>query len=268
MIQSIYDIKKYIEEAQLVLIGIGQELSARNLIPIGDDTVVSYFDQRGNHYRALLENKKEHEEIINIYYNYYLLEEGYTHIYDILEQMLQGKDYFIVTSNADTLIERSVFLKEHISAPCGDIRLLQCSERCSNLLVDSKDILKRQIEEFESNAYIKPELCPSCKKPLITNIRDRETKQVYVEEGYLKQWNKYTKWIQGTLNKKLLVLELGEGFEQPELFRWPFEKIVYINDKAKLIRVHKSLSQIQEELKEKAIAVPIHSKEFLNTKDV
>ena len=28
-----------------------------------------------------------------------------------------------------------------------------------------------------------------------------------------KQWDLYNKWLSGTLNKKLIIIELGEGFD-------------------------------------------------------
>ena len=46
-----------------------------------------------------------------------------------------------------------------------------------------------------------------------------------------KQWDLYNKWLSGTLAKKLLVVELGEGFNNPNLIKWPFERIVMINEK-------------------------------------
>ena len=98
---------------------------------------------------------------------------------------------------------------------------------------------------------------------MIFNVRTEDTKAIYVEGAYLTSWANYTKWLQGTLNKKLFILELGEGFENPGLFRWPFEKMAFYNKKAAFVRVHKSLYQIGAELKGKGTAVPMDSKEFL-----
>lgn len=76
-------------------------------------------------------------------------------------------------------------------------------------------------------------------------------------------WDRYMKWISYTLNHKLLVLELGEGFLNPAVMRWPFERMVMINQKAELIRVGEKFSQIPEEIKEKGIAVPLSSLKFV-----
>ena len=64
------------------------------------------------------------------------------------------------------------------------------------------------------------------------------TDEEYDESMYLPQWEVYTKWLQNTLNHKLCILELGVGFAYPSVIRFPFEKIAYFNQKARLVRVH------------------------------
>ena len=53
----------------------------------------------------------------------------------------------------------------------------------------------------------------------------------YDESGYLDQWGHYRKWLQGTLNRRLFVLELGVGMRFPSVVRWPFEKVAFFNQK-------------------------------------
>ena len=73
----------------------------------------------------------------------------------------------------------------------------------------------------------------------------------YVEEEYLEQWEKYMKWLQGTVNRKLCVLELGVGMLYPTVIRWPFEKVVYFNQKSNIFRIHSKLYQLTEEIKDR-----------------
>lgn len=77
-----------------------------------------------------------------------------------------------------------------------------------------------------------------------------------------EQWNLYTEWLSRTLNRKLVILELGEGFKHPSVIRWPFEKTAAINNKACMYRVHKTFYQIPDEMKEKGTAVKSDSVEF------
>ena len=69
-------------------------------------------------------------------------------------------------------------------------------------------------------------------------------------------------WLSRTLNRKLMILELGEGFLQPTINRWPFERTVMINQKSCMYRVHKTFYQIADEIKERAFAVKADSVEF------
>lgn len=78
-----------------------------------------------------------------------------------------------------------------------------------------------------------------------------------------EEWDGYMKWLAGTLNRKTVLLELGENFLHPTIIRWPFEKTALINKKAHLYRVHKKFYQITDELKEKATAVQEDSVLFM-----
>lgn len=78
-----------------------------------------------------------------------------------------------------------------------------------------------------------------------------------------KAWERYMKWVSYTLNHKLLILELGEGFLNPAVMRWPFERMVMVNQKAELVRVGEVFAQIPEEIKEKGRSLPISAISFI-----
>lgn len=162
--------------------------------------------------------------------------------YESLYQLIQDKDYFIVTTNTDGAIYDFGFNKHRIVAPCGNENWRQCSKACT------KDIWEA--------GELPEDICPHCGAPLTGNTIEAET---YIEEGYLPQWQLYTSWLTTTLNRKLLVLELGEGFRVPTVIRWPFEKTVFFNQKSHFIRVHETLSQISEEIKDRAKGISEHS---------
>lgn len=82
---------------------------------------------------------------------------------------------------------------------------------------------------------------------------DGEAKGAAVHSSH---WETYMKWLQGTLHKKLFVLELGVGLKYPNIIRFPFEKTVYFNQKAELVRVHDTLFQLPAELNGRGISVP------------
>ena len=74
-------------------------------------------------------------------------------------------------------------------------------------------------------------------------------------ENLEKDWEYYTLWLQGTLNKVLILVELEVGLKYPNVVRWPFEKIAYFNMKSTLIRIHKILAQVPQELQGKANSI-------------
>lgn len=132
--------------------------------------------------------------------------------WESLYRWIKEKDYFIVTTNTDGAIYDSSLDKERITAPCGNINWLQCQTACT------KDIWELKEEPDR--------ICSHFGAPLVANTVEAES---YIEEGYLPSWNAYTRWLSGTLNRKLVVLELGEGFQTPTVIRWPFEKTVFFN---------------------------------------
>ena len=70
-----------------------------------------------------------------------------------------------------------------------------------------------------------------------------------------ESWDKYLHWLSFTLNQKLCVLELGVGFAHPNLIRFPFEKTVYFNKKARYIRVSGKFPQLSAEIADRGEAV-------------
>ena len=158
--------------------------------------------------------------------------------YEALYDLIKEKDYYIVTTLTDGAVYEMPFDKNRIVAPCGNIHWRQCSKACT------KDIW----EESE----VPDDVCPHCKAPLTGNTIKAET---YIEEGYLLRWKDYMKWQTGTINRSLVILELGEGFATPTVMRWPFEKIIYFNRKSRLYRINESFYQLPKEAEERGVSV-------------
>lgn len=169
-------------------------------------------------------------------------------LYEKLGQLIKDKDYFIVTTLTNGELLKSGLDPERMVAPCGNVTWRQCSKSCT------KDIWEP--------GEIADDICPHCGEPLTGNTIQAEE---YIEEGYLPQWNAYTRWLAGTLNKKLLILELGVGFQTPTVIRWPFEKTVSVNNKAFMYRIHGSFAQLSEGIRKKAESVSVNSVNFLRS---
>ena len=203
------EVREKIKEAQKVLIGIGKEWALRD-------------DEKDIRFRHLSDPAQS----------------DLMAAYEELYQLIQDKDYYIVTTLTDGAIYEMPFDKNRIVAPCGNIHWRQCSKACT------KDIW----EEGE----VPDDICPHCKAPLTGNTLKAET---YIEEGYLPRWKDYMKWQTGTINRSLVILELGEGFSTPTVMRWPFEKIIYFNQKSKLYRINENFYQLPKEAEERGVSV-------------
>lgn len=174
--------------------------------------------------------------------------DGEDSLYEKLGKLIKDKDYFIVTTLINGELMKSSLDTKRMVAPCGNVTWRQCSKSCT------KDIWEP--------GEIADDICPHCKEPLTGNTIKAEN---YIEEGYLPQWNAYTRWLAGTLNKKLLILELGVGFQTPTVIRWPFEKTASVNNKAFLYRIHGSFAQLTEGLRETAESIPVNSVDFIRS---
>ncbi len=77
------------------------------------------------------------------------------------------------------------------------------------------------------------------------------------------KWTAYNEWLGRTLNRKLCILELGVGLKYPDVIRWPFEKIAFINNKARMYRINERFYQTTEELGSKCVGIQANPMEYI-----
>ena len=92
------DYKEQIQDADLVLVGIGRELRA--------DRVIDFKKAITNeHYQNLIGKEDEDSKWMRtVYEREYLLSMKEIDLFKELEEVLEGKEYFVVTSNDDGLL--------------------------------------------------------------------------------------------------------------------------------------------------------------------
>jgi NAD-dependent SIR2 family protein deacetylase len=231
-------IRELVRDADMVLVGIGEAFqSTFQEVTVEEKNKGTVFEEYAR--REYLDTHREEEADA---------------AYAGLARLLEGKNYFVVTLCDDDKIYHAGLKNERIVAPCGTYQALQCEDVCTTDIYPAEDFVQ-EIEHGEAPR------CPHCGKALVMN-RIGCTK--YSEEGYLKQWEIYTKWLQGTLNRQLCILELGVGMKYPSVIRWPFEKVAFFNNKAKFVRIHTSLYQMAEEIKEKGVPMQENPVELMS----
>lgn len=242
-----------IREADLVLVGIGEEMDLYKKLS-SDERYIKRSESLGDKYLLPYVEKIMLKDLV----------EKNRGVYEDLEKCLEGKSYFIVSLCKDGAISNTGLNQDRIVEPCGSYKMLQCANGCSKELYEIPDAFLEKVEIYlndgNSSSGMEMPVCPHCGNPLVFNNIDVDN---YVEEGYLNNWGIYQKWLQGSLNKKLCILELGVGMKYPTVIRWPFEKITFFNLKARLYRVHSRLYQVTEEIKERSSGICQKPEEFL-----
>lgn len=242
------DIKNSVQEADLVVVGLGEEW---NISPSAQESEV---------YARVQEDLKMNPEYrwLLPYFYYKWTDETLTKAYKELFQLLEGKNYYVVATTVNRSFVPFVH-NERFVMPCGSEEFMRGEALSASV----------GYPEFMQslNAYLNGEISFGG----IDYVRDEAGQVVpfnniyapgYKEEGYLPQWSTYMKWLQGTMNRKTCLLELGAGLQFPSVFRFPFEKMAYFNRKAMCFRVHKSLYQVTVEMAERSKSVPVHAVEL------
>lgn len=79
-----------------------------------------------------------------------------------------------------------------------------------------------------------------------------------------ESWEKYLHWLSFTLNQKLCILELGVGFKNPDVIRFPFEKTCYFNRKSRYIRINETFPQLSAEIADRGVSIKRNPADFFS----
>ena len=77
------------------------------------------------------------------------------------------------------------------------------------------------------------------------------------------QSKRYEEFLDKAVNKKMLLLELGVGFNTPSIIRFPFEQMIYNNQKWNLVRVNKEFADTYLDIQERTISVEADLKDII-----
>jgi NAD-dependent SIR2 family protein deacetylase len=180
------------------------------------------------------------------------LRSAYANLYCLLE----GKNYFIVSMSLDSYLMQLRFQEDNIVNPCGNFRYLQCDKGCQDkvfLFEEHFTNIEEILNELIANKQSNLSKCDVCGGELVFN---NIYAQKYLEIGYTQQWEVYMKWLQKTVNRKLVLLELGVGMQFPTVIRWPFEKTAMYNQKSVLFRIHEKLSMLTADIAKRGYSCP------------
>lgn len=138
----------------------------------------------------------------------------------------------------------------------GSYSKLQCAEACHDRLYDNEELVKKMIKQTDSNLRIPSELvpvCPVCGEKMEVNLR----KDAYFvqDNTWYEQNRAYDNFVESMKEKKVVLLELGVGFNTPTIIRFPFEQMTLQNKNWNLVRINKDNITTWFDIDDKAILV-------------
>lgn len=174
--------------------------------------------------------------------------------YALLKKLLDGKEYFICSTNVDGQLEKAGCDSDRIFAPQGDYALFQCCRPCHDDVYDNKDMIERMVNNMPDPCHIRSEdipLCPKCGAFLVPNLRSDHT---FVERPHLANYPAYTSFLQGCQETETAILEMGVGYNTPGIIRFPFENLTRNLPHCRLLRVNTEESDIPQDIQEKSLS--------------
>ena len=198
----------------------------------------------------------------HIYYNRYDVSVGEPYVH--LMKLLQDKNYFVITTNVDHQMQLAGVDKNRFYYMQGDYGLWQCSEPCHQKTYDNEEQVRRMVKE-QKDMKIPTELiphCPRCGELMTMNLRiDGNFVQ---DEGWYAAQDRYATFIESYRDKKIILLELGVGYNTPMIIKYPFMRMAHDNIDALYVPINMEEQPIPFEIHKNTVSFNDDIKKVLN----
>ena len=206
----------------------------------------------------------------HIYFNRYI--DAPSDVYGNLKKIVEGKDYFVLTTNVDHQFQRAGFEKERLFYIQGDYGLFQSSRPTVAKTYDNQEIVEKMLEAqgfVRDNAGIfqLPEdkklkmsiptelipICPDDGLPMAMNLRADEN---FVEDaGWKMAAKRYQDFLHSHKGKHVLYWELGVGMNTPVIIKFPFWRYTEENPNAYYACLNLGEAGCSKEISERSICL-------------
>ena len=261
---NIEKLRKYIDEAEAVVIGAGAGLSTAAGFTYTGERFEKYFSDfmEKYHFRDMYSGgfyDFPSQEEFWAYFSRYIYINRYMDppkdTYKKVLNLVKDKEYFVITTNVDHCFQKAGIDKKRLFYTQGDYGLFQCSVPCHKLTYDNEDIITKMYNEQE-NMRIPTELiptCPICGEPMTMNLRGDDK---FVED---RGWNiaakRYEEFLNEVITRKVLFLELGVGYNTPVIIKYPFWRMTNRFPDAKYACINHSAAECPKEIEDKSVLV-------------
>ena len=189
----------------------------------------------------------------HIWYNRYV--DAPKDTYEKLLRLLEGKEYFVLTTNVDHRFQLAGFPKERLFYTQGDYGLWQCSVPCHAGTYDNYETVKRMMEEqrdMRTPSELVPR-CPRCGAEMSMNLRADNT---FVEDvGWHDAARRYRNFAEACCQGKVLYLELGVGSNTPVMIKYPFWQSTLANHQATYACVNYGEAHAPVQIRDRSIVI-------------
>lgn len=246
-----------LERAEAIVVGAGAGLSTAAGFTYAGERFERYFGDFARHfgiqdmysggfYPFPTEETRWAWWARHIYYNRYV--DAPKPVYPQLLELLQDKDYFVITTNVDHQFQRAGFAKERLFYTQGDYGLFQSVDPRNQKTYDNEEWVVQAMEAqgFTRDAngvFQVPQggvrmsiptglipMCPDDGSNVTMNLRADES---FVEdEGWHRASAAYAEYLREHEGMRVLFLEVGVGANTPVIIKYPFWGMVAQNPRA------------------------------------
>ena len=288
--EQIARLKKEIKEADAIVIGAGAGLSTSAGFTYSGERFEKWFsdfeEKYGFHdmYSGGFYPYKTKEEFWAywaryIYVNRYM--DAPKDTYKKLYELVEDKDYFVITTNVDHCFQKAGFDKKRLFYTQGDYGLFQSLNPDIRENFDNEEWVMKAMEsqgfKKDENGYftiptgsdirmeIDSELIPKCPldhSDVTMNLRSDDS--FLEDDGWHKASAAYSDFLRRHENMHVLFLELGVGANTPVIIKYPFWRMTMANEKAVYACVNYNEAYCPSEIEDRAICINSDIDEVLN----
>ena len=257
-------LKTALQECDAVVIGAGAGLSTSAGFEYTGERFEKYFSDFAGKYgiRDMYSGgfyPFPAKEEFWAYWSRYIFINRYTDapkpVYENLLKLVQGKDYFVITTNVDHCFQKAGFDKKRLFYTQGDYGLFQCSEPCCDETFDNEAAIREMVDR-QRNMRIPSELiprCPHCGRPMTLNLRSDDS---FVEdEGWHRAAERYENFLRTRAGQRILFLELGVGYNTPVIIKYPFWRMTAENPAAVYACINKGQAICPNEIENRSLCI-------------
>lgn len=278
--ENLARLKQELETADAVVIGAGSGLSTAAGFTYGGERFERYFFDfhdrfgitdmySGGFYPFPDDETRWAWWARHIYYNRYI--DDPKPVYSDLLELVQGKEYFVITTNVDHRFQRAGFDKARLFYTQGDYGLFQDARGIRNVTWDNESWVMRAMEaegfvRDENGVFQVPEdrsislrlpseLIPSAPEggAVAMNLRADDT---FVEDALWHAASRsYAAFLRAHENDHVLLLELGVGLNTPVIIKYPFWAMTAENPKAVYACLNRSQAVCPRQIRSRSICV-------------